>query len=197
MDVRAMKENRTECRYAIETPCRVRFKELNKLVQVEGTIIEVSARGGRAHLPHEIPPKSVIVVDMDAAPGHHLFGHVVHCRRDGIPWSVGFKVVDNVLPFAIFRKLIAQGRVLFDTPTSAAQASTKKPTPPKPEKVVPPACYHLLDLPFPSTAEAIHLAFRRKAMKAHPDHGGDPADFIKLHQAMEEALRMTEASSSS
>ena len=184
-----MRENRTECRYAIESPCRIQFKEKNQLVQMVGEIIEISARGGRALFPHEVHVKTIVAVDMDAAPGHPLYGQVIHCQRAGHQWSVGFRVMDNVLPFATFRKLIALGRVILDDKEARqAKESASK-------EVEPPPCFRLLDLPFPSTVQAVHLAFRKKAKKAHPDHGGDPADFIRLHQAMEEALKLIEVAS--
>jgi hypothetical protein len=180
-----MRDQRTECRYAIDSPCRVRFKENNQLVEVAGDVAEVSSRGGRVLIPHSIPIGAVVVVEMDIVPGHKLFSQVIHCEPQNGIWSVGFKVVENVLPFSIYRKLISQGRVVLD----------KKPEPPRPDQPAPPpkvetpACFLLLDLSFPATEKDIHLAFRRKAMTAHPDHGGNPNDFIALHRAMEEAIR--------
>jgi hypothetical protein len=126
---------------------------------------------------------------MDAAPGHPLYGQVIHCHRVGHQWSVGFRVMENVLPFSTFRKLIAQGRVILES----KEERQEKDSPPK--HVELPPCFQLLEIPFPSSAQAVHLAFRKKAMKAHPDHGGDPADFIRLHQAMEEALKLIEIAS--
>ena len=109
-----------------------------------GEIIEISARGGRALFPHEVHVKTIVAVDMDAAPGHPLYGQVIHCQRAGHQWSVGFRVMDNVLPFATFRKLIALGRVILDDKEARqAKESASK-------EVEPPPCFRLLDLPFPS-----------------------------------------------
>ncbi|MBY0587638.1 hypothetical protein K2X85_10695 [bacterium] len=188
-----MRDQRGESRYAIDSPCRVRFKENNHLVEVAGEVIDVSSRGGKVLIPHCIAIGTIVVVEMEIVPNHRLFSQVIECDAHQGAWSVGYRVVENILPFSIFRKLISQGRVIFDE----RKKEPEKPAPTsETPKVETPACFHMLDLSLPATERDIHLAFRRKAMKAHPDHGGDPADFIALHQAMEEAIQFVAVTSS-
>lgn len=97
-------------------------------------------------------------------------------------YEVGLKVVEGVLPFSVFRKLIEKAKVVLEKKT--------EPAPAKPSPTPTPECFIKLGLDFPASAQEIHLAFRKKAMKAHPDHGGSEADFVLLHNAMEEALRL-------
>ena len=48
--------------------------------------------------------------------------------------------------------------------------------------------WQILGLTPRATAEEIKRAFRKRALEAHPDHGGDPELFRRLHRAYEEAL---------
>ncbi|MFZ4732985.1 MAG: J domain-containing protein, partial [Pirellulales bacterium] len=50
-----------------------------------------------------------------------------------------------------------------------------------------PECLVILGLLPPVTAEDVKQAYLAKAMAAHPDRGGDPAAFIRLQKAYEEA----------
>jgi len=57
-------------------------------------------------------------------------------------------------------------------------------TPSEPEV---PDCLSILGLRPPVTLEDVKQAYLAKAMAAHPDRGGDPAAFIRLKAAHEEA----------
>lgn len=50
-----------------------------------------------------------------------------------------------------------------------------------------PACLAMLGLRPPLTLEDVKQAYLAKAMAMHPDRGGDPAEFVKLQAAFEEA----------
>jgi hypothetical protein len=50
-----------------------------------------------------------------------------------------------------------------------------------------PACLTTLGLRPPLTLEDVKQAYLAKAMAMHPDRGGDPAEFVKLQAAFEEA----------
>jgi len=53
-----------------------------------------------------------------------------------------------------------------------------------------PPCLAFLGVDQPCTAEKVDKAYRRLAMKLHPDHGGDAESFKGLQLAYEEALRL-------
>jgi hypothetical protein len=50
-----------------------------------------------------------------------------------------------------------------------------------------PGCLATLGLRPPLTLEDVKQAYLAKAMAMHPDRGGDPAEFVKLQAAFEEA----------
>ena len=50
-----------------------------------------------------------------------------------------------------------------------------------------PACLAMLGLRPPLTLEDVKQSYLAKAMAMHPDRGGDPAEFVKLRAAFEEA----------
>jgi hypothetical protein len=50
-----------------------------------------------------------------------------------------------------------------------------------------PECLVTLGLRPPLTLEDVKQAFMAKAMKAHPDRGGDPQEFIRLQKAFDDA----------
>ena len=50
-----------------------------------------------------------------------------------------------------------------------------------------PECLVLLGLRPPLTLEDVKQAYMAKAMKAHPDRGGDPQEFIRLQKAFDDA----------
>lgn len=50
-----------------------------------------------------------------------------------------------------------------------------------------PKCLTVLGLLPPVTAEDVKQAYLSKAMSLHPDRGGDPAEFVLLQKAFEEA----------
>ncbi|MFZ0132193.1 MAG: J domain-containing protein [Desulfobacterales bacterium] len=47
----------------------------------------------------------------------------------------------------------------------------------------------------PELFKVIKTAYRRQALKHHPDHGGDASAFMKIHQAYEELLNWAESPS--
>ena len=51
-----------------------------------------------------------------------------------------------------------------------------------------PACMAVLGLLPPYELADVRAAYRDKALVAHPDRGGDPADFIRLKQAYDQAV---------
>ncbi len=51
-----------------------------------------------------------------------------------------------------------------------------------------PACLAELGLRPPVTLEDVKQTYLAKAMRAHPDRGGDPAAFVRLRSAYEEAI---------
>ena len=50
-----------------------------------------------------------------------------------------------------------------------------------------PACLAVLGLRPPVTLEDVKQTYLARAMTAHPDRGGDPAEFVRLRTAYEEA----------
>jgi hypothetical protein len=56
-----------------------------------------------------------------------------------------------------------------------------------PAAAAPPPCLAVLGLRPPVTLEDVKQAYLAKAMTMHPDRGGDPAAFMRLQQAFEEA----------
>lgn len=56
-----------------------------------------------------------------------------------------------------------------------------------PDPAQHPECLTILGLLPPVTAEDVKQAYLAKAMAAHPDRGGDPAAFVRLQKAFEEA----------
>jgi hypothetical protein len=61
------------------------------------------------------------------------------------------------------------------------------PVPPKPADQDLPSCLEILGLRPPLTLEDVKQTYLAKAMAAHPDRGGDPAAFVRLQKAFEEA----------
>jgi hypothetical protein len=55
------------------------------------------------------------------------------------------------------------------------------------QRLGPPGL-RVLGLAPPVTAEAIRSRYRELAMRHHPDHGGDPGEFIRIKAAVDEAL---------
>lgn len=50
-----------------------------------------------------------------------------------------------------------------------------------------PECLMILGLRPPLTLEDVKQAYMAKAMRAHPDRGGDPQEFIRLQKAFDDA----------
>ena len=67
--------------------------------------------------------------------------------------------------------------------------SPHSPSPRDPSPTSPhhPKCLAVLGLLLPVTAEDVKQAYLAKAMTMHPDRGGDPAQFVLLQKAFEEA----------
>ena len=63
-----------------------------------------------------------------------------------------------------------------------------EPASPHREDPSHPGCLKVLGLALPVTAEDVEQAYRTKAMAAHPDRGGDPATFIRLQKAYDDAI---------
>jgi hypothetical protein len=57
---------------------------------------------------------------------------------------------------------------------------------PSPDAQIP-ECLAILGLRPPLTLEDVKQAYMAKAMKAHPDRGGDPQEFIRLQKAFDDA----------
>jgi hypothetical protein len=68
--------------------------------------------------------------------------------------------------------------------TSSQSPSSRDPSPASPHH---PKCLTVLGLLPPVTAEDVKQAYLAKAMAMHPDRGGDPAQFVLLQKAFEEA----------
>jgi len=69
--------------------------------------------------------------------------------------------------------------------TQVAQAAHMSPSPASEPDV--PECLAVLGLRPPLTLEDVKQTYLAKAMEMHPDRGGDPAAFIRLKKAFEEA----------
>ena len=50
-----------------------------------------------------------------------------------------------------------------------------------------------LDLPDTATPEQVKVRYRELAAEHHPDKGGDPANFSRLHELYKQALKHAEA----
>jgi hypothetical protein len=53
-------------------------------------------------------------------------------------------------------------------------------------------CFEALGLDSSATAEEVIASYRRLALSRHPDRGGDPDDFKRLHRDFEQALAFAE-----
>ena len=82
------------------------------------------------------------------------------------------------LPCEGFQGLWRQRRMTSQSPSS------RDPSPASPHH---PKCLAVLGLLPPVTAEDVKQAYLAKAMAMHPDRGGDPAQFVLLQKAFEEA----------
>ena len=49
--------------------------------------------------------------------------------------------------------------------------------------------YARLGLTHEATLDDVKAAFRKKALEHHPDHGGDPEDFIALKRAYDRIVK--------
>lgn len=164
------RDKRGQCRYLIDGECTIRYKDRHRLIEVPAWLADMSNSGLRVAMAS--PPESgtAVMVTVEGAEEQPLFGRIVHGLA--APTSgryVGIQIVQGTLPFDLFQKLIR------DAVVETAVHRT-------------PKCYQRLGLPFPSTKEQIHVAFRRLSMTAHPDHGGNEKEFIALHAAYREAL---------
>lgn len=68
--------------------------------------------------------------------------------------------------------------------------NSSQPSPPRGNSPTPPQhpkCLAVLGLLPPVTEEDVKQAYLSKAMAMHPDRGGDPAAFVQLQKAFEEA----------
>lgn len=65
--------------------------------------------------------------------------------------------------------------------------STPPPKPERPADRTHPECLVILGLMPPVTLEDIKQAYLMKARTAHPDRGGDPAEFLRLQKAFDDA----------
>jgi DnaJ-class molecular chaperone len=60
------------------------------------------------------------------------------------------------------------------------------------EKEILMTCFEILGLFNHATVEQVKIAYRRLSLAAHPDHGGDPVAFHRLHLAYRLALAEAE-----
>lgn len=51
------------------------------------------------------------------------------------------------------------------------------------------SAYAVLDIPSTATQEEIKTAYRRMAMKHHPDRGGSPEKFQRIQEAYKQLLK--------
>lgn len=61
----------------------------------------------------------------------------------------------------------------------------------------PPLCLEALGLDRLATADDVVAAYRHLALDLHPDRGGDPDEFKRLHRNFEQAMAYAEARSDS
>ena len=77
------------------------------------------------------------------------------------------------------------------------KAPDPSPRPPRVSAAAPPSSiWHTLGLAPGANAAEIKRAFRDRALRVHPDQGGDPAEFRILRRAYDEALRRAERTAS-
>lgn len=164
-------EKRGQCRYLIDGECTVRYKDRHRLIESPAWLADMSMSGLRVAMatPPVLSTAVMILVDSAAQP---LYGKVVHsqaCPASG--HFLGIQIVEGTLPFDVFQTLI-QDAVIATS------------------RIRVPMCFQRLELPYPSTKEEVHVAFRRLSMKHHPDHGGDEKDFIAIYTAYREAISL-------
>lgn len=73
------------------------------------------------------------------------------------------------------------------------QRDASRQTPPRTTRTEtvhkrPPLCLEALGLTASATSEEIIAAYRRLALALHPDRGGDPDEFKRLHRDFEQAM---------
>ena len=82
-------------------------------------------------------------------------------------------------------------RVVCDACAFPPAAGPTRPPPKTRARRRVPACLVVLGLTPPVDREAIRRRYRALALVNHPDRGGDPAAFIKIKAAYDQALAAT------
>lgn len=165
-------DKRTDCRYQVDGECTLRYKIENQVFEIPAWLSDLSARGCRLAIAHPIPIGTVVRIALDLAPDVPIYGQVVHSISSPRSGNyIGVRIIDKMIPFDLFRKLIQDATATVQAPGS-------------------PSCFFSLGLTYPSTKAEVHKAFRRLSMKAHPDHGGNEKEFVALYAAYQEAIRL-------
>ncbi|MCL6562580.1 MAG: J domain-containing protein [Firmicutes bacterium] len=87
-----------------------------------------------------------------------------------------------VLALEDLARMVERG--IYDLPTWIAGMRMLPEPPPLPE------CFRILGFAeMPSSLDAVRQQYRRLAKVMHPDAGGDPAQFLRLTEAAQEAER--------
>ncbi len=112
----------------------------------------------------------------------------VFVERDSYSWEEDGQTFHDVRTIALDREeLEREGcasshwngySYFFTTPYNVRHVAYKPP------------CLEFLCVDQPCTIEDVDKAYRRLAMKFHPDRGGDAESFKSLQRAYEEALRL-------
>jgi curved DNA-binding protein CbpA len=56
-----------------------------------------------------------------------------------------------------------------------------------------PACLRIMGFTeLPETKDQLRARYKQLARKAHPDRGGNPADFVRVRKAYEDTIKLIE-----
>lgn len=146
--------------------------------------------------------ETVIILDVLPYGSAELFSYIFP-RTPGVKPVDDYRTMSNILGNAWWAERNRTNKRYLATRFILEKAKSKDPqsVPIKPVEVKQPARLkkslmflklQKSDLNSPSLQRKIKSAYRKQAMRHHPDLGGDAAEFRKLHDAYEQIIKWSE-----
>jgi hypothetical protein len=146
--------------------------------------------------------ETVIILDVLPYGSAELFSYIFP-RTPGVKPVDDYRTMSNILGNAWWAERNRTNKRYLATRFILEKAKSKDPesVPIKPLEVKQPARLkrslmflklQKSDLNSPSLQRKIKSAYRKQAMRHHPDLGGDAAEFRKLHDAYEQIIKWSE-----